>query len=281
MRKSKPMDPIQFIQNRLGGHIIDMEEYNGMKQNLIQINKDMIQMKAELTKLKLIVSEFTQAHASIDDAERSLDNSNQSMENNVADNGNHVTMLHDDDDDETLLFDEAADQTVIDVMEQDLQANDLSTKQQKNDEFIMEIVEVDVMQSNQSTKSIDSVENDEIISDHVANAQPLAMLTDFEPKITTQDGNDSIGENVDCQNSSTEMVSVENGNSNDQFDHTMYAVEISHIEDTGSTSTPIDGNTPQKLMAEANIDDADANMVINIEHLPIVMKSDDLEDQPL
>lgn len=281
------MDPIQFIRGHLGEPATNMEEYDGMKQNLIQLNNDMIQMKGELTQLKSIVTELAkaQAHASVDDTKTTHDDSNQSMTNNVSDDNNHVTMLHDD---ETLLFDDAVHQTAINSMEQDSAVhvnNNMSADQRKNDEFIMEIVEVDVMSSSQIGKTVDSVQNDEMTSDDVPNTSS-PMLAESESEMTTHEYTDSISADLTNQNTSTEAVSIGNGSSSDKFAHSQFyaemMIDVSQVDDTGSASMSSDGpmaSTPKKMTDETHVDAVDSKMVINIEDLPIVMKSDDSADQ--
>lgn len=297
------MDPIKFIRDQFAGPSVDVAEFYDVKQNVIQLVETVSQMKGELSK---ILSKFNQTHdASTDDTKIGQhDESNQSMENNVGDS-NHASMLNDS----TELFDDTADQTVINMMEQDsiVQANNLSTEEPQNnikgDEFTMEMVdvEVDVMSQNslellstsQIEKCIDIVQIDETISNLVVNTSELEMTMhkanhsiifgDFDESPNLSHIEKACNGGVADQNSSIESVPIENGMSSNNSIHALNAemvIENGQIDDAGSKSIGCQmASTPIKLLSETNADAVDTKMDINIEDLPIIMKSDDSEDQ--
>lgn len=299
------MDPMKFIRDQLGpANSVDVAEFNDVKQNVTQLNEAVSQMKGELIKVTSILSKLTQSHdGSIDDMKIGQHNdSNQSMENNVGDS-NHASILNDDISAE--LFDDTANQTVINTMEQEdsiVQANNFSTEKPQNkiagDEFTMEIVEVDVMSqtslellsTSHIEKCIDIAQNDETISNSVMNTSAPKMTMHKEIDSITfgdfgESSNSSHHENVynndvADQNSSTESAAIENGASSENFAHAMNAemvIEDAQIDDSGLKSIDCQtASTPKKLLDES---DVDAKMDINIEDLPIIMKSDGSEDQ--
>lgn len=229
-------------------------------------------MKVELSK---ILSKLAQSNdASIDKTETVHDNLNQSMENNVGDS-NHASMMNDDDD--TVLFDDTANQTAINTMEQDsiLPATNLSNEESQNningDGFTMEIVEVDVV-AQTSLELLPTVQikksNDEAESTMHKDNDSSA---DFDESQNENAYNSSVAPR---QISSNESFALENDISSDKFTHALNAEMVAEDAHDGRAAS-----TPKKLTDEMNIDAVNSNMDINIEDLPIVMKSDDSEDQ--
>lgn len=273
-----------------------MEEFNGLKQNVIQLNEDMRQIKGELTEIKSMMPTLAKPHdAPIDDTKISdhHNDSNQSMENNVGDS-NYASMLNESD-----VLDSTADQTIINMMEHDSieQANNLSTEEPQNeitgDGFTMEFVEVDVVLQtsldleqtiHMEKDTVDSAQNDGTISNLVTiTSHPKMTMPNTNDSITFGDFGESQSEgtcnsDVADQSPATESIAIENGAS-----HAMNAaikIEDVQINDTDLKSIDCQSaSTPKKLSDETNIDAVDVKMDIKIEDLPIIMKSDDSEDQ--
>lgn len=288
------MDPIKFIRDQLGEPSINLEEYDGVKQDVIQLNEAVSQIKAEVSKIKSFLSKFPEPHGASNDVieiSGHPDDSNQSMENNVGDS-NDSTMLNDSD-----VVDDIADQTVINVMEQDSteQANNLSTEESQNeitdDGFTMEIVEVDVdvvsqisselHQTIYTEKSVVSSENDETNSKSVMNTtQPKMAMPNGNDTITFGDfGESQIEEACNGDVASPRSVAIVNGGVSHAENAEMVVDDVP-INDTDSKSIDCRmASTPKRLSDEVNIDAMDSKMDINIEDLPIILKSDDSEEQ--
>lgn len=290
------MDPTKFICDQLAGPSVDVDEFHGVKQTVIQLNETVSQLKGELTNISSVLSALhTQSRAAATDDARigEHNDSNQSMENNVGDS-NHASIL----DDSVELFDDTANQTVINAMDQDsiVQTNNLSTEEPQNkitgDEFTMEIVEVDVMSqtsmellsTSHIEKCIDIAQNDETISNLVMNTSKLEeTMHNKNVSITFGDFDESpnlslheevfINDVADQSVASAGPVAIENGALN--ATNAEMVIEDAQINDAGSKSI----DCQIKLVAKTNIGGIDTKIDINIEDLPIIMKSDDSEEQ--
>lgn len=250
------MDPIQFIRDRLPGPAVDVKEFHDLKQKVTQLNEEVSQMKGELTQYKSILSKYEHQQQQpspdvpIDVTKISHDDSNQSMENNIGDS-NHVSLLHED---ETLLFDNTADQTAIDAMSTEKPQNKLI-----GEDFTMEIIEVDVvaqtsmdlLPSIEIEKSGDSTQNDETISVSMINASEMTMH---------EENDDSIRADIDDPQDNVPYKDGAGQNSSIELNAEMV------IEDTQINCIGRVASTPIKLNPA------------NIEDLPIVMKTDDSAD---
>lgn len=286
------MDPIKFIRDQLGEPSINLEEYHGVKQNVTELNEAVSQIKAEVSKITSFLSTFPKPHDASNDAieiSGHPDDSNQSMENNVGDS-NDSTMLNESD-----VVDDIADQTVINVMEEDSteQANNLSTEESQNeitnDGFTMEIVEVDVVsqvsselhQTIYTEKSVVSSENDETISKSVMNTtHPKMAMPNGNDTITFGDfGESQIEEACNGDVASPSSIAIVNGGVSHAENAEMVVDDVP-INDTDSKSIDCRmASTPKRLSDDVNIDAMDSKMDINIADLPIILKSDDSEEQ--
>lgn len=299
------MDPIKFIRDQLTGPTVSMEEFHKVKQNVTQLNETVSYLKTELAR----VSSFLPTHTTqLDDAPANdakvgqHNDSSQSMENNVGDS-NHASMLNDS----AEIFDDTANQTVINVTEHDsiVQANSLSTEDPQNqmddEKFTMEIVEVDVMSqtslgslsASYIEKCIDIAQNDETITDSALNKSELDVIIrkgngtitfgDFGESPNSSQIEKTYDSDVPDQSSST---AIENGTLSENFTQWLNAeivIEDAQIGDAGTKSIDHqihNASTSIKLAnAESIATVGDPKMHTNIEDLPIVMKSDDLKDE--
>lgn len=269
------MDPIQFVRDQFGGPSFDMGEYQGLKQNVIQLNESVSQIKSELAKITSFLSKDTDSHDASTDGTVICDHhndSNQSMENNVGDS-NHASLLNDSD-----VLDDTANQTIINV-----QPNDLSTEEHNKitgDEYTMEIVEVDVVcQTNDSFQSDDTISNSVIYTSQskitMPNGNGSITFGDFDEPQIEEACNDGVAD----QSPSTESIGIANGVSHSM--NVELVIKDVQINDTDSKSMKCEmASTPKKLSDDTNADGVDSKMDINFEDLPIIMKSDDSEDQP-
>lgn len=269
------MDPIQFVRDQLGGPTVGMEEFRDLQQNVKELNEDVHQIKTEIAKITSALSKFIDSCDAPTDGPVQMvvcdhhNESSQSMENNVGDS-NHASLLNDSD-----VFDNTADQTVINV-----QVNDLSTEEQHNKitgaEYTMEFVEVEVVcQANDSFQGDTSFANSTIYA-----SQSKIALPNGNGSITFGDFGESQSDElcdgiVADQSSSPESIAVANGASH--AENVEMVIKDVHANDADPISTECEmASTPKKL--DTNSDDVDSKMDVNIEDLPIDI--DDPKDQP-
>lgn len=268
------MDPVQFVRDQLVGSTVNAEEFNGIKQNMMQLTEEVNRLKTEVSKITSVLKQ-TQSNSTPIDGNSQIDHNdtNQSMENNMGDS-NHTSMLNDVD--ESALFDDSAtQQTLINATKRDL--NEKSANKIISDEFTMEIIEVDVVAHTSMellpAVEIEKAQNDDTLSNSTMNTSDLSMHNQNDSGADLNGSQKQNGYNGNDAHSLTSNGSF--GIENEKFTHALNAEMV--IEDAPASID--DSMAPKNSMAEMSADAVNANMDINIEDLPIIMKSEDAEDQ--
>lgn len=162
----KPVNPLQFVTERLNEPSIDAEEFRNLKRSFDLIKDDINQVKLNLAKVAKVLSKLVPDCDSLIDSNVLINNSSESMDNNVGDRSN-ISILNDS----SLIYDDAINKTVINSTDIDatLQAEsstpDTSANQTTEplaEGFTMEIVEVDVHQQSQSSLMLSQDEKNDV-----------------------------------------------------------------------------------------------------------------------
>lgn len=235
------MDRIELV-----GSAVNADEFNALKRNVIQLTEEISRLKVEVTGIISILNKTQSNHDSIDDiTEIDQNHSNQSLENNVGDS-DHTSMLSGLDD--SALF----DNSVISAR------NSSNEKSSSDDAYTMEFIEVDVV--NQTSESLLSAEIEKTIGDD-------SQIDEIE-KTSGTNIDDSKNENG-CNGTGLHQIL-----SNDTV-----VIETDKLNgEMMFVDARCDVTNPKRIgdcVADISIDPVSAS----IENLPIVMKSDDADDQ--
>ncbi|XP_031636585.1 uncharacterized protein LOC116349336 isoform X2 [Contarinia nasturtii] len=215
----KPENAMQFIRKRLDQtESIDADEFHCMKQCLSKLNEDVSQMKADMTKISNLVSKLLPDDISANnEIDPSVNMSVPSMENNAGD-GSQITML----DDSSLIYDQTVINSTVDL-NATMQTDDSNYEQQSNGThidalnvsqskddnsvgsgFIMEIVEVDVVNKSMSNSSLinyttENQENEKVIEEMQVDEIAPESVTVTSTPIKCEHMANANGSNMDIK----------------------------------------------------------------------------------